>query len=1049
MEGRNKKKVFVTVLFLFLFSLPLVNAETLTLISEKHSIINHEVILQIDARNDFTNVNKSWDFLIKDIDISNITDLVIEEEIITTKIRDDSFKYNCNNIQQRLIDVNASQVTEYYCVDAKEFICQSDKLCVEYVKTTEEYTENSWQPLNTSLEIRDVQKREIKLNTTVLSVDKGKTKLIRVTWKSKISKNIWGSTGQWEINPASWWDISWSDRITINITAGSSLTDYQILIDGNSTNLTGDANTAFWANTQISGDDVRFVASDDSTELDFWQEYWNDDQNFAFWSKVNSLSSGANLIYMYFGNDGASSASSYTNTFDLNETFDSLTGWTQTKDSGNDWVVNTASFFNDSSIGTQEAERNYVTNNNLVFNYRVDMLVETGSTELNFRPNSSNLNYTKMVISMRDNDLILLSSGDGSTICTLSGLTAGTYHTVTWIRNYNGVQTIYTEGQQCSVINSDDISGIEMSISHAGNSDGRINTLYTKKTNITQEPTFSFGATEDKFSALFTVTGTADLDPIEGVNSVDRTFNNISIYITPPEPIWSWLVDSVAESTDQNYTHSFTVVRDYNITLLMDWNGTVYQSDQTISIGNFPIITSTDYNSSSGFAATPIIEFGNLSMSCTYFDLGETLTYTFQLNDVNVFSGDFDVNALGHVNDLNFTDGLNTVVYYCATSGGSTVIETVSFEVATKNFFFVYDKTGVPLASATEYTLADVNEVVVYKLGNDNVFFDLRANSEVSIFYTGNINSSLGFRISYNDITLVTTSRTFDMDVLDVNSVPVCFFKLQPYFEQLFFSSVERDVTVKNATNGCYHVAATTRYAANDFFSLYAFTVPLSYFLFINDREAGNLTVILEGGTPGTINLDAIVLKNQLSKNIIITGDSATVTKDCGSAADCNTFIITYRNLATNNASVKFTIFNGTTTLLVHTETTNPDNFTFIFDSTSLDFDANILILRLEKTRVDGSIDIETIYFTPEGDVGFLDPTLVLIFSFLLFITGISLVTARFLFGWFGIVIGFIALVLLSFSIGLWWITFLQGVMMMMVLYMGIISVKQGQGGVF
>jgi len=613
-----------------------------------------------------------------------------------------------------------------------------------------------------------------------------------------------------------------------------------------------------------------------------------------------------------------------------------------------------------------------------------------------------------------------------------------TVYTLTWT---NDVNTFYIDwaGDSNSIITNNPTSP-NATLGHTFTTTG------TKTINITAQINDQ-NKTVSKIVYVvdinFSVFGSSVLDPSIGVNSVTRDFNNTSIYSSPPIPTWSWLVNSVQKSTDINYTHSFTSVGDYNISLIMDYNSTIIQKDINITIGTFPEIVSTDYNYSSSFSITAPINFGNLSMKCTYFDTDANLTYNFQLNDVNVANGVYDVNATGYAVDLNFVDGLNTIVYSCSTDVNSTVTETVTFNVAIKNFYFVYDKTGVSLASSTEYTLADVNNVVVYKLGDSNIFYDLVANNQVGIYYVGDSNSALGWRISYNDITLVTTSRTFDLDVLDVNSVPVCFYKLQPYFEQLLYSSVERDIKIKNASNGCYHVAATTKYAANDFFSLYAYTVPLSYYLFINDNTAGNLTINLEGGTSGTINLDAIVLKNQLSTNIVITGDSATVTKNCGTSSDCNTFIITYRNLATNNSSVKFTLFNGTTTLLTYTESTTPDNFTYIFDATTLDFNATVLTLRLEKTRTDGSTDIETIYFTPEGDVGFLDPTLVLIFSFLLFIGGITLATARFTFGWFGIVIGFMALVLLSFAVGFWWITFMQGIMMIMLIYMGIVSVKQ------
>jgi len=150
----------------------------------------------------------------------------------------------------------------------------------------------------------------------------------------------------------------------------------------------------------------------------------------------------------------------------------------------------------------------------------------------------------------------------------------------------------------------------------------------------------------------------------------------------------------------------------------MDYNNTILQKDINITIGTFPEIVSTDYNYSSSFSTTVPINFGNLSMKCTYFDTDANLTYNFQLNDVNVANGVYDVNATGYAVDLNFVDGLNTIVYSCATDINSTVSETVTFNVAIKNFYFVYDKTGDYMLSSAEYALADVNEVVVYKLGD-------------------------------------------------------------------------------------------------------------------------------------------------------------------------------------------------------------------------------------------------------------------------------------------------------------------------------------------
>lgn len=455
-----------------------------------------------------------------------------------------------------------------------------------------------------------------------------------------------------------------------------------------------------------------------------------------------------------------------------------------------------------------------------------------------------------------------------------------------------------------------------------------------------------------------------------------------------------------------------------------------------------PTLILTDFNYTNVFQINTIDFNANYGIGC--------LDESSPTVDVNITNNDVNILAKNITNDTNtyliagpLYVGQNKIVYSCSDKSGNVSTVTAYKKVGTGNFYFVYDKTGVKLTGATDYTLADINSIVVYSL-DDNTSIDLFTPGAVSFYFVGDSNTSLDIRIAYNDITILTTSRSFDLDVLDVNSVPVCFYKLEPYYEQLLYSSVERDVKIVNANNGCYHVAATTRYGASDYLSLRAYTIPLSYYMYINSSDSNNVTILLDGGSTGTINLDSLVLKQELSQNIIITGDQITLTKNCTSGStDCNTFIVTYRNLALNNDSVTFTIYNGTSEQLTYTETSSPNNFTYIFDATSLDFNADILTLRLVKIRDDGTEVTETIYFTPTGSVGFISPEIALFFSFLLFIGGISLVVARFLFGWFGLTIALAAVTMLSFSIGVWWIVFMQGVMIMMLLYIGINTVKQ------
>ena len=87
-----------------------------------------------------------------------------------------------------------------------------------------------------------------------------------------------------------WWNMDWNYKKTITLNSDDMLTDYQVLINLNSSNF--DFN-----NANPNGSDIRFI--DGKKELDYWIEEWNYD-NAKIWIKVNLT--GTKEIYMYYGN---------------------------------------------------------------------------------------------------------------------------------------------------------------------------------------------------------------------------------------------------------------------------------------------------------------------------------------------------------------------------------------------------------------------------------------------------------------------------------------------------------------------------------------------------------------------------------------------------------------------------------------------------------------------------------------------------------------------------------------------------------------------------
>jgi hypothetical protein len=116
-----------------------------------------------------------------------------------------------------------------------------------------------------------------------------------------------------------WYNTSWSRRAPVTITnSGSALTDYQVRVD-----------VAYDADMQPDFDDIRFADADGSTELAHWRGNYALSTSAIFWVKVPSIPSGNKTIYMYYGNDAASSASDGDATFDFFDDFSGdLSKWT-------------------------------------------------------------------------------------------------------------------------------------------------------------------------------------------------------------------------------------------------------------------------------------------------------------------------------------------------------------------------------------------------------------------------------------------------------------------------------------------------------------------------------------------------------------------------------------------------------------------------------------------------------------------------------------------------------------------------------------------------
>lgn len=107
-----------------------------------------------------------------------------------------------------------------------------------------------------------------------------------------------------------WWNSNWTYRQEVmisNNTNDNDLDGYQLLFEFDDSAEYGD----FWQHVDENGDDIRFIASDDTTELDYWIQDWDYTASTAdIWVQTDALpATSTEWIYMYYGNNGAAAES--------------------------------------------------------------------------------------------------------------------------------------------------------------------------------------------------------------------------------------------------------------------------------------------------------------------------------------------------------------------------------------------------------------------------------------------------------------------------------------------------------------------------------------------------------------------------------------------------------------------------------------------------------------------------------------------------------------------------------------------------------------------
>ncbi|MCG2687165.1 DUF2341 domain-containing protein, partial [Candidatus Parcubacteria bacterium] len=156
-------------------------------------------------------------------------------------------------------------------------------------------------------------------NTENIKIQEQKKSIFKSIWefiKNLPKKIISLFKTETSLAQAGWWNTGWSYRRTItfdNTASAENLNDFPVLVKLNSSRID-------YSNTQNSGQDIRFIDSDDSTVLSYEIESWNESGDSFVWVKVPRVNQNSNtdFIYIYYGNTSASDGQDVSGTWNSN-----------------------------------------------------------------------------------------------------------------------------------------------------------------------------------------------------------------------------------------------------------------------------------------------------------------------------------------------------------------------------------------------------------------------------------------------------------------------------------------------------------------------------------------------------------------------------------------------------------------------------------------------------------------------------------------------------------------------------------------------------------
>ena len=597
---------------------------------------------------------------------------------------------------------------------------------------------------------------------------KGKVYRLRIwgTKKASLEENAvdWIPTFFGEkISEWAWWNGNWIYKIPITLTtseiiAGDVTQDLVIPIDINS------EQTSFWDSVQSDGDDVRFVAASEITELNFYPEQFDYDNNkmVAHVEITDTFEAAADMtIYVYFGNVAATSGAKFRRDVypDLY-----MAGWDFNESTGT------------TGLDVVDADTNNLTHNNtpnLDVNGIVNGAIEYGEANKNSDTGTLlDTEISELSISY------LFNSGDGFDIAELTHqVLLGKTNSGT---NYIELTLLDSTGSLLWRIKS---GGVEHNI-QSTKAIWDANTYYhvtgtfssvTNTTNLYINGTTTDGGTLAEAMAVIAAGAGGDFHLSAGVAGFEGIIDETRVYnrvLTPNEVL---LIYSSEVKGLQSFGSERSMIPDLNIAKTI--NGEMYSSHPIFTYvldGNITI----DFNvfQKANARLTLDLNYGNPNQG-----QGNVIVEDLNLDSSICTNQDWDVitSTCSYNWDYSSVDDGN----YALTGLVKTSTGLVDFNTSDANFQIVNDVNIIVLAPIDEDTGFLIPSLVV----GSTIGYSVKLTTEDSVKFYDDLIDLNGFVVNFQSTPVLVKvdvnvadqyySRQYSISITEAISV----YTLQPY----------------------------------------------------------------------------------------------------------------------------------------------------------------------------------------------------------------------------------------------------------------------------